>query len=47
MMKLETEMSDCPDLLTTVTTLQQLSIKGVGFAELFAAFTDVNHFCGK
>ena len=44
---LETAMTDCPDLLTSVSALSQISIRGVGFTELFAAFDDVDHFCGK
>ena len=37
----------CPDLMLTAMGLKALQIKGVGFAEMFAPFGDVDHFCGK
>ena len=47
MQQLESEVQACPDLLLSSPSLQPLKIKGVGFAEMFASFGDVNNFCGK
>ena len=47
MQQLESEAQACPDLILTATSLQALQIKGVGFAEMFASFGDVNNFCGR
>ena len=47
MQQLVSKAQACPDQMLTAMGLKALQIKGVGFAEMFAPFGDVDYFCGK